>query len=146
MGARLVSEDALLRHEQDEEYNVALAADQAAEKKRRCTAEVDVGEASRPESFANVDAELHPQPREEAQQEALRRQYADEFLSAPAPVGKVARLLLRLPTGERLERTFSADAPLSRVYAWATCCALLPEARGQALSVPAQFELATSFP
>jgi len=99
---------------------------------------------SRTEAFA--DAPLQPLPEEQEQQEELRRQYADEFLSAPAPVGKVSRILLRLPTGERLERTFSADAPLSRVYAWATCCALLPEARGRALSVPTQFEFATSFP
>merc|ERR1712232_920867 len=42
--ARFVSEEALLRHEQDLEFNAALAADQAAEKKRRCAAEADASE------------------------------------------------------------------------------------------------------
>mmetsp|Transcript_17897 Transcript_17897/g.54361 ORF Transcript_17897/g.54361 Transcript_17897/m.54361 type:complete len:215 (-) Transcript_17897:294-938(-) len=140
--ARACSEAAQLRREQDEEFAASLAADRLAEAARSTGAEV-AGEPTAPCS----------QPSE--QPEALgsvakaRRLLAEEFLKEgpPQPTGAGrARLVLRLPTGERLERTFGLQDPLSRVRRWAECCSLLPEASGRSLCVPERFELATAFP
>lgn len=78
----------------------------------------------------------------------LRKVLAEGFLSAPSlPANSAtARLVLRLPNGERVERTFGANEPLSQVQKWAECCPLLPEARDRILEIPAEFELSTAFP
>jgi len=54
--------------------------------------------------------------------------------------------VLKLPTGERVERTFESQDALARVRRWAQSCPLLPEAEGRQLQIPASFELATAFP
>eukprot|EP00401_Gymnodinium_catenatum_P015487 CAMPEP_0117622098 /NCGR_PEP_ID=MMETSP0784-20121206/87968_1 /TAXON_ID=39447 /ORGANISM="" /LENGTH=481 /DNA_ID=CAMNT_0005426031 /DNA_START=41 /DNA_END=1486 /DNA_ORIENTATION=- len=149
--ARLASETALLRQEQDEEFEASLTADReraAAEAEAACSTAPDVdGDASKPpdasQDLGTEDAKKHA--REEEQEEwerraKLRRKLADEFLAEPPPArsegSTEARLVLRLPTGERVVK----------IYRWAECCSLLPEASGRDLRVPEHFELATSFP
>ena len=57
-----------------------------------------------------------------------------------------ARLVLRLPGGERVERTFGAEEQFLRVRTWAGCCPLLPEANKRDIQIPTQFELTMAFP
>eukprot|EP00930_Biecheleria_cincta_P087225 TRINITY_DN76477_c0_g1_i1.p1 TRINITY_DN76477_c0_g1~~TRINITY_DN76477_c0_g1_i1.p1 ORF type:complete len:464 (-),score=112.69 TRINITY_DN76477_c0_g1_i1:120-1511(-) len=81
--------------------------------------------------------------------EEARRALAEEFLQedlrSPAKTDPV-RLVLKLPTGEQVKRTFAAQDALSRVYQWAISCPCLPEAEGRQLQIPESFELATAFP
>jgi len=146
--ARLVSEERLLRIQQEEEFAESLAADQAAEKRRRCdtACSTRMEESSGDSSSMDGSASLHEAEAEGMELQRERQALAEEFLEAPAPTGPVTRLMLRLPTGERAQRTFAVETPLSRIYAWVQCCALLPEAKGRALQIPAKFSLSTSFP
>mmetsp|Transcript_56774 Transcript_56774/g.166150 ORF Transcript_56774/g.166150 Transcript_56774/m.166150 type:complete len:483 (-) Transcript_56774:330-1778(-) len=163
--ARIVSEAAQLRWEQDEEFAASLLADQQAEEARRASLEATAEAASCPpsgitpseaaaEEAAGIDVAKRPASGEDdddEQQERLvkaRRLLADEFLEMPAPPGGAgtARLVLRLPTGERVQRTFGAEETLACVRRWASCCALLPEAAGRDLRIPEHFDLATAFP
>lgn len=138
--ARLVSENALLRQEQDEEFLAALAVDQAVEtEKQKSLVPVDAGAPDWTESEDLV-------VEEQQKFDALRRQLAEKFETLPTPVGLTSRIMIRLPAGERVERAFSADTPLSCVYDWAKCCDLLPEGCGRSLSIPSNFEFRSSFP
>mmetsp|Transcript_93111 Transcript_93111/g.208020 ORF Transcript_93111/g.208020 Transcript_93111/m.208020 type:complete len:483 (-) Transcript_93111:112-1560(-) len=150
--ARLASESAQLRQEQDEEFAAALAADrqaQAEAEERRLAAAV----ASAP---PQGDAEMTGEEKDEERRTKARRLLADEFLSGSPPPpattepettgAGLTRLVLRLPSGERVERSFSSQEPLSRVIKWAECCSYLPEAAGRSLQIPSRFELATAFP
>eukprot|EP00933_Yihiella_yeosuensis_P016964 TRINITY_DN14324_c1_g1_i1.p1 TRINITY_DN14324_c1_g1~~TRINITY_DN14324_c1_g1_i1.p1 ORF type:complete len:484 (-),score=126.98 TRINITY_DN14324_c1_g1_i1:87-1469(-) len=78
----------------------------------------------------------------------VRARLAEEFLAEGANPSKPdpVRLVLKLPTGERVERTFSEQDQLLRVRRWAEACPLLPEAENRPLRIPLQFELATAFP
>lgn len=49
-----------------------------------------------------------------------------------------ARISLKCPTGERLQRTFLASQTLGEVYEWAHCCRLKPD--------PWNFDFCTNFP
>jgi len=159
--ARFVSERAQLRYQQDEEFAASLAADQEAEVRHQSEAELvhraadwsDPGDLEAPppghhgsttgEDDDDVAARL--QAGASGASKGLQ-QLAQEFKAEPAPVGPTARLSLRLPSGERVERSFSADTRVSRIYAWVSCCSLLPEAGSRALVIPPQFELLTAFP
>jgi hypothetical protein len=138
--ARLFSEDALLRREQEEEFAEALAIDQGSQ-----NVEI-VEEGSETNISEEACAKIASSFEFEEDLNTARHRLAEEFLNEHPPTGSTARLVLRFPGGERVERAFSANTLLSRVYAWAQCCALLPEASGSKLSVPASFELSTSFP
>eukprot|EP00929_Paragymnodinium_shiwhaense_P067181 TRINITY_DN33819_c0_g1_i1.p1 TRINITY_DN33819_c0_g1~~TRINITY_DN33819_c0_g1_i1.p1 ORF type:complete len:443 (-),score=138.02 TRINITY_DN33819_c0_g1_i1:403-1731(-) len=169
--ARMCSEEAQLRWEQEAEFAAALAADQAKEAERQSllaaggdvddatmaaiaeaeaadaemrAAEVAAAAAAEAEAAAMAAAEA-----QEAEQLTKRRRLlADDFLgSAEVPDGaKPAKLRLTLPSGDRIERTFAAEDRLYRVRAWAECCEHLPEANSRSLSIPPKFMLATSFP
>lgn len=85
-----------------------------------------------------------PSAAEEAKR-ALAEEFLQEDIRSPAKTDPV-RLVLKLPTGEQVKRTFAAQDVLSRVYQWATSCPFLPEAEGRQLHIPESFELATAFP
>lgn len=162
---RLLSSEAFLRQEQDEEYAAALAADQATEADAAMEFEIAAVEPEAQESAAascvqsqeDTDGTLESAAAEqekvrlqaEEQVAKRRRLLAEEFQLQPnaeQPACDKVRLMLRLPTGERLERCFTAQDTLSKVWRWAECCVLLPEAKGQDLAIPVTFELYTSFP
>ncbi|CAK9063625.1 Hypothetical protein (Fragment) [Durusdinium trenchii] len=87
--------------------------------------------------------ETRPPPMDDAQ-----RRMAEDFLAA-APSGALTdpvRLVLKLPSGERVERSFEGSETLARVRHWATCCPWLPEAEGRRLQIPSTFQLAIAFP
>mmetsp|Transcript_102845 Transcript_102845/g.187769 ORF Transcript_102845/g.187769 Transcript_102845/m.187769 type:complete len:549 (-) Transcript_102845:12-1658(-) len=123
------------RHEHNDDQERSGCQDTSASHDASC----EVAKRPAVESEANQDAERRAK---------LRKVLAEGFLSAPSlPANSAtARLVLRLPNGERVERTFGADEPLSQVQKWAECCPLLPEARDRILEIPAEFELSTAFP
>jgi len=141
------SETTQLRQEQDEEFLTSLEADRLAEleKAHRVPDTAVTTEDKDSESAPQVSSDVEDKVKMEGLAKR-RRVLADEFLSEPEPVGPKTRLALKLPGGERLERTFGAQEPLSRACRWAECCAFLPEARGRELHIPEHFELTTAFP
>lgn len=73
--------------------------------------------------------------------EARRRARGAEISAAPEPEPAgpaTAKLSLRLPSGDRLQRTFRADQCLDEVYEWAHCC--------RPVAKPVSFVLCTTFP
>eukprot|EP00419_Tripos_fusus_P058768 CAMPEP_0172920858 /NCGR_PEP_ID=MMETSP1075-20121228/204844_1 /TAXON_ID=2916 /ORGANISM="Ceratium fusus, Strain PA161109" /LENGTH=418 /DNA_ID=CAMNT_0013780943 /DNA_START=122 /DNA_END=1378 /DNA_ORIENTATION=- len=167
--ARLVCEEALLRQEQDAEFQEALAMDRSRAEAEDRAKEVEAEErsnkmASEPNTSAESDlvndatpkdavkrtSQVAQEMEEDAQARAakIRRLAADFLAAVPTPPtdGISARLVLRLPSGERVERTFGGEECLSRVRAWAACCPELPEARERVLHVPLNFDLAMAFP
>merc|ERR1719188_1187431 len=72
--------------------------------------------------------------------EELRVQRGKALLAEqqPPPGVKTARLSLRLPSGDRMQRAFEATQMLSDVYEWAHCCRSKAE--------PYNFALCTNFP
>mmetsp|Transcript_57683 Transcript_57683/g.122726 ORF Transcript_57683/g.122726 Transcript_57683/m.122726 type:complete len:500 (-) Transcript_57683:38-1537(-) len=76
---------------------------------------------------------------EEAEAERVKKGL--EIMAKPEPTqsdGAVAKLMLRLPSGERLQRAFLATETLEEVYDWAHCC--------RSRADPWTFELWTNFP
>merc|ERR1719336_942388 len=73
-----------------------------------------------------------------------RRTLALELQSESAEAN--ARIALRLPGGQRLQRKFTPTATLQDVYNWAEAAAYLPENAGKGLEIPARFTLKTSNP
>jgi len=155
--ARLISDEAQLRQAQDEEFAAALALDRAMEESRVAAAPAAAAAAGDDKNTAHVDESAEVSTADETTEDTSaaeiegrmkrRRLLADEFLAASPPENsKLARLVLRLPTGERVERSFGAGEPLERVFAWAECCQFLPEAKDRELDIPRSFVLATSFP
>jgi len=156
--ARCVSEREQLRYQQDEEFAASLAADQEAAMRhqseadlmQRSATDLDAPQlASEQQSGSRTMDEVAARLQETGASRAdvdKLKQLAQEFEMEPAPVGQTARLSLRLPSGERVERIFNADTNLSRIYDWVLCCSFLPEAGNRALIIPAQFELSTAFP
>jgi len=143
--ARALSEDVQLRMAQDEEFAEALAVDRAVQEAK----ETAVAEQLMPE-VSQSEGKRPATPETSEEQERLAkmcRRLADEFLQgSPVKDGSRSRLVLKLPTGERVERAFCAEQNFSSVRRWAECCALLPEANGRNLQIPADFELSTAFP
>lgn len=150
----------LLREAQDREFEESLLADQVAEVNRMQSAEsgaepqaatasdaapssaAEVSSAQAPEAAAPVvDAAAQAAEAEEAE-EARRQARGAEILALPEPsaaAGEVlAKLMIKFPSGERMQRVFRADQTLSEVYEWAHCC--------RKSSEPRQFEICTTFP
>jgi hypothetical protein len=76
---------------------------------------------------------------EEAEAKRLARR--EEILALPEPETAgtaTAKISLKLPAGDRLQRVFRVEQQLREVYEWAHCCR--PTAK------PASFELWTNFP
>eukprot|EP00928_Gymnodinium_smaydae_P023181 TRINITY_DN19227_c0_g1_i2.p1 TRINITY_DN19227_c0_g1~~TRINITY_DN19227_c0_g1_i2.p1 ORF type:complete len:499 (-),score=148.16 TRINITY_DN19227_c0_g1_i2:112-1524(-) len=132
-------EDRNLREQQDKEYQEALELDRKLEEERRTKAERRIEEERRREEELRLKAE------NELQETLARRQQKAQELPLEGPES-TARISLRLPAGQRLQRKFRPDALLSEVYLWAECCAQLPENADRGLEVPARFSLKTSFP
>lgn len=153
--ARLLSDAALLRMEQDEEFAASLAADQQAallasssnESGSDGEAAAEAPAAAAPAASAGeaADESSHAEAEQLAKR---RRRLLDEFEDDQTPPegSAAARLSLRLPSGQRVQRTFAASDSLSKVRRWVQCCPWLPEAAGQELVVPESFELALAFP
>eukprot|EP00913_Durusdinium_trenchii_P020971 g19706.t1 len=75
--------------------------------------------------------------------EAKRRTLAQRLSQTPPP-SATARVALRLPSGQRLDRKFEPSATLQED--WAHCVAFLPEHADKGLEIPERFVLKTSFP
>lgn len=152
-----LAEDRRLREEQDREFEESLMADQLAAI-RNSEASVNgattqvlgagvssaVDASSHAAAAAQAAAELaaaQAQLAQLAEEEARRVARGVEILAAaePDPASEVvARISLRLPSGDRLQRIFRPQQPLAEVYEWAHCCRLS--------AAPKSFELCTNFP
>jgi len=149
-------EDRSLRQEQDVEYQQALEMDKKREEDAKAARiaeeEQQKVEADRLGEEARVAEKAQQEAEDEAAQvekqrvesEAKRKRKASE-LEMPGPEAK-ARICIKLPTGQRTERKFAADATLADVYKWADCLPFLPENQDKGLVVPERFMLKTSFP
>jgi len=141
--ARQISID--IRNEQNEDYARSLQVDRAKSEQARI--EAAKREEAEREAAGQRQAEETRLAKKEADRLALeqrRRRQADQ-LSPPGP-DATSDLCIRLPTGHRIQRKFSAGSTLADVYAWADCLQYLPGNDGKGLSVPQRFTLSTSFP
>lgn len=138
-------EDRSLRQEQDKEYQEALALDRKREEERQAeaikTREVEDAEAERVRQEKASAASLEQQRQDIV---ARRQQRAAEL--DPEGLETTARIALRLPAGQRVQRKFRPEARLREVYAWAECCGYLPENADRGVDVPLRFVLKTTFP
>jgi len=139
------AEDRSLREQQDREYQEALEMDRRREEQQQLLAQ-EQREAQRL-AEEQLRQEKEALSRHEAQRQELqeRRQRQAAELTPEGPEA-TARISLRLPAGQRVQRRFPKSATLTDVYAWANCAAYLPENEGRDLVVPDQFLLKTSFP
>lgn len=140
-----LAEERLLREQQDREFEESLLADQLrqVEEQERKTAAARSSEEVQKAAEAEASAQaLAAKAAEEAKDEDQRKRRASEILAEAEPVAsegvETVKLSLRLPSGDRLQRTFRATQTLEEVYEWAHCCR--PEAK------PKYFELCMSFP
>lgn len=138
-------EDRLLRQEQDREYQEALEMDRLREEERR-------RQEAEQRELQHLEEEKRLQEQQcveklEAQRQALQEQRRQKAaaLGAEDPEA-TARISLRLPAGQRIQRKFSPDALLGDVYDWAEVAAHLPENAEKGLEVPRRFVLKTCFP
>eukprot|EP00927_Polykrikos_kofoidii_P048751 TRINITY_DN42966_c0_g1_i1.p1 TRINITY_DN42966_c0_g1~~TRINITY_DN42966_c0_g1_i1.p1 ORF type:complete len:495 (+),score=88.37 TRINITY_DN42966_c0_g1_i1:57-1487(+) len=164
---RRLAEERQLREEQDREFEESLLADQlAAIKRSEDQQPMELAAPSAASAPSATTSTATPAPSssattvvsgngapeeagsgvrdeaEAAEAEERRRARGAEILATPEPVPaageKTAVLVVKLPSGERLKRSFRADAALDEVYEWVHCCR--PEPR------PRLFELCTNFP
>mmetsp|Transcript_112722 Transcript_112722/g.323922 ORF Transcript_112722/g.323922 Transcript_112722/m.323922 type:complete len:491 (+) Transcript_112722:184-1656(+) len=134
------AEDRQLREQQDREYQEALEAD----RKRAEEQALQEQRQREEEQQAREEAEaLEAKCRE--REESLRRR-ARELAEAGEGPEATARISLRLPAGQRIDRKFSPEAPLETVYSWAEVAPYMPENEGKGLVVPERFKLTSSFP
>eukprot|EP00747_Dinoflagellata_sp_TGD_P190147 gnl/TRDRNA2_/TRDRNA2_51381_c0_seq2.p1 gnl/TRDRNA2_/TRDRNA2_51381_c0~~gnl/TRDRNA2_/TRDRNA2_51381_c0_seq2.p1 ORF type:complete len:479 (+),score=120.93 gnl/TRDRNA2_/TRDRNA2_51381_c0_seq2:73-1509(+) len=163
-----INEERMLREAQDAEFQESLLMDQMSEVQKREQTQNEKEEAatqkadpvSAPSASASASSEPAPAvepaapaaeaPKKdaeaeakesEAERESRRQARAAEILAKPEPAAAgnaTARIQLKLPKGQRLQRIFRADEKLETVYAWADCCRPEP--------VPQSFVLCTNFP
>lgn len=138
------TEDRNLRTQQDQEYQEALEMDrrrteQREEEERQAAEAQRIVEDQRRQEKEMLD-------KAEAERNAVneRRKQAAAALPAESATS-TARIALRLPTGQRVQRKFCSTGTLAEVYAWAECVAYLPENVGK-FEVPQRFMLKLSFP
>lgn len=125
---------------QSTDTDAAIAAAAAADAARKAEAAQAAQAASKAAHAAQI-AEM------KAALAASRRVAAEKLLDVPAPSGDRCELVLRLPNGRRVARTFGADEPLTVAYAWAHCSGELAGLQGaEAFDVPRKFTLATTYP
>ncbi|XP_065194260.1 FAS-associated factor 2-like [Sycon ciliatum] len=126
-----ISQDRLIREQQEREYNESLQRDR--ERELRLQAQRDAAEQQL------AERELRKRNRLE-RAETLRRsrqQAADSLLAEPAAVdGNVVRLSIRLPDNTRLERRFLGTESLSTVHSFVFSHE----------EAPAQFTMLTTYP
>lgn len=139
------AEDRSLREEQDREYEQALEMD----RKRKEQEDAQAAEQREAERKLEEERRLEQEQAQKLEEQRLalaeKRKRCAASLEAPGPDAK-ARVSMRLPTGQRVERKFLPTALLADVYAWADCVAYLPENEGKQLEIPERFTLKTSFP
>mmetsp|Transcript_74541 Transcript_74541/g.189128 ORF Transcript_74541/g.189128 Transcript_74541/m.189128 type:complete len:433 (-) Transcript_74541:73-1371(-) len=139
------AEDRMLREQQDQEYQEAMEMDRKRqEEKRRQTEEQKEAERLAEEKRLEEQkgAECQEASRLAREEEKRRRAVA----LGPESSEATARIALRLPAGQRIQRRFSPSATLEEVYAWAEVASYLPENEGKGLEVPDRFVLKTNFP
>lgn len=165
--ASQVSEARMLREAQDREFEESLLADQVAQVSRMegaaagaepqvaTVSEVVPPTAEAPSAQAPADssasttsqaaasgaAEAAAAAAESEAEEAQRQARGAEILAtaeADPASSATAKLMVKFPSGERMQRVFRAEALLSEVYEWAHCCRKSPE--------PRFFEICTTFP
>eukprot|EP00747_Dinoflagellata_sp_TGD_P165079 gnl/TRDRNA2_/TRDRNA2_185899_c0_seq1.p1 gnl/TRDRNA2_/TRDRNA2_185899_c0~~gnl/TRDRNA2_/TRDRNA2_185899_c0_seq1.p1 ORF type:complete len:500 (-),score=118.63 gnl/TRDRNA2_/TRDRNA2_185899_c0_seq1:150-1541(-) len=139
------AEDRSLRSEQDREYEEALEMDRLREAEQKAEEEKRAEEAARQQAAA---AEAQRQAEEaEAQRQAVEARRKEQAAALEAPgADATARISLRLPNGQRIERKFRPTSTLAGVYTWAECCGVLPENASKGIEIPQRFTLKTSFP
>lgn len=139
------AEDRQLRQQQDREYQEALEMD-------RKRAEEQALQEQQQREAERLEEARQQKEREEAERLEAERRSREEVLrqraAALAPEGPAdtARISLRLPAGQRVQRRFAPGAPLADVYRWAEVVPYMPEHAGKGLEVPERFTLKTSFP
>lgn len=140
-----VVEDRHLRQDQDREYQEALEMDRKREEKKRMEEEQQREAQRIVEEGRRKEEELLAR-QESVRQDAIERRRVQAATLEPESPDATARMSLRLPAGQRLQRKFRLDQTLADVYAWAECVAFLPENEDRGLEVPPRFMLKTSFP
>ncbi len=98
-----------IREQQDAAYQASLRADQEKAEKAR-----------QEQELLMKQKELEEKEKErierDKQEKIQRREYLKENL-VPEPVdGKIAKMSIRLPNGDRYIRKFDANAPLQQLY------------------------------
>lgn len=139
------AEDRVLRADQDKEFQESLEADRKRQEEEKLEAERQK-EAERlvEEQRKQEAAEVAKVEEQRAAIEDRRKRKASE-MELPGPEAQ-ARICIRLPAGQRVERKFVSDATLKDVYEWADCLCYLPEHKDRGLCIPERFTLKTSFP
>lgn len=136
-------EDRYLREQQDREYQEALEMDRRRAEEREAQRRQEEEERRQAEEEQRkAQEEMERQLKLQQELEAKRRSLAAQLQSASG----TARLALRLPSGQRVERKFEPTATLQEVYDWASCVAFLPENSDKGIEIPERFVLKTSFP
>lgn len=139
-------EDRFLREQQDREYQEALEMDRRRAEEREAQRRREEEERQKvEEEQRKAQEELGKLQRAQEELEAKRRTLAQRLSQTPPP-SATARVALRLPSGQRLDRKFEPSATLQEVYDWAHCVAFLPEHADKGLEIPERFVLKTSFP
>eukprot|EP00930_Biecheleria_cincta_P059385 TRINITY_DN45123_c0_g1_i1.p1 TRINITY_DN45123_c0_g1~~TRINITY_DN45123_c0_g1_i1.p1 ORF type:complete len:540 (-),score=141.73 TRINITY_DN45123_c0_g1_i1:43-1662(-) len=140
-----------LREEQDREMEESLQKDrerlEALELDRQAAEEEQQRDQQREQEEQQRD-----QQREQEKTRLIEARLATakrfmELESEQNSSEEKCKLVLRLPGGQRIERTFGADDTLEKVYDWADCCGELSSLTGgEHIDVPASFQIATTYP
>jgi len=145
-GVAAVQNDRSIMAEQDREFQEQLAKDRAeAEQKKRETEEKQKAEreAKETQQKAEKKTEEISASREEASKTFGPRM--EQLLSG---CDNVARIVVRVPSGQRFEQKFPHGAKFSLVIEWASLLKYLPHAKHKSddIEIPEEFHLLTSFP
>ncbi|KXT09048.1 hypothetical protein AC579_4709 [Pseudocercospora musae] len=124
-----------LRQEQESAYERSLAADQEKARKRK-------EEAAAKEKAEREQREKAERKAEEARKLAQWRKWRAQSIPAEpsADVKDAVRMSLRMLSGERLIRKFSADADLEELYAFVECHGQLDNTSEKETSEPSDYE------
>jgi len=138
-------EDRHLREQQDREYQEALEMDRRrAEQREQQQREEEEARRKAEDEQRKIQEEVERLQRAQQECEAKRRARA-AALPVPGP-DATARVAMRLPSGQRVDRKFLPGSTLQEVYDWAECVAFLPENADKGMEIPERFVLKTSFP
>lgn len=139
----------LLREQQDREVEESAQKD----RERAEAAELERQAAEQEQMRANAElaekaaVEAAAASKKEALKEARQKAAAQLLVEQASPPDHVCKIVLRLPTGRRVERKFDADDKLAVVYEWADCCGELSGLQGgESFDVPSKYHLATTYP
>jgi len=160
--SRIAAEqDRLLREQQDAAYEESLLRDQQlqAEAERKKADEdsepVSMGCGDGAGESPRILPDEAVSPKQVVSERKKQRLKAAQAIAEMGVVNgnkeprgdSTSRILVKLPTGKRIERCFGGDSQLSEVYAWVDCAGELAGiVEGAAFEVPEAFELATTFP